>query len=147
MKLRLAAIPFLAALANCATQAGDVDESSAPLSCKVACACSECTDDDLESCIQDVEALTSDAREAACERELKYYLTCMAEETECSDGELDASICGAEDEQLRTCIHPPPPTKSPDETSTCPYTNDGVCDEPEGTAYCPNGTDAYDCAG
>ncbi len=29
----------------------------------------------------------------------------------------------------------------------CPYTNDGECDEPEGTDLCPEGTDATDCGG
>jgi hypothetical protein len=29
----------------------------------------------------------------------------------------------------------------------CPYAGDGVCDEPEGTAYCAEGTDPNDCAG
>jgi hypothetical protein len=148
MNIRIAALPLMAALAACATGNNeDVDESSAPLSCKVQCSCSHCSDADLESCIQDVDALTTEAREAECNTELKYYLTCMAEETECSDGELDATFCGAEDEQLRSCIHPQPPTKSPDQTSSCAYAYDGVCDEPEGTGYCANGTDAYDCGG
>jgi hypothetical protein len=30
---------------------------------------------------------------------------------------------------------------------TCPYTNDDECDEPEGTGYCLEGTDAADCTG
>jgi hypothetical protein len=30
-------------------------------------------------------------------------------------------------------------------TCECPYTNDGECDEPEGTAACPEGTDVDDC--
>jgi hypothetical protein len=29
----------------------------------------------------------------------------------------------------------------------CPWTNDDECDEPEGTGYCPEGTDAADCTG
>jgi hypothetical protein len=29
----------------------------------------------------------------------------------------------------------------------CDYTNDGVCDEPEGSDVCPEGTDVNDCAG
>jgi hypothetical protein len=29
----------------------------------------------------------------------------------------------------------------------CPYTNDGMCDEPEGLGLCPEGTDVNDCAG
>lgn len=28
---------------------------------------------------------------------------------------------------------------------SCPYVNDGECDEPEGTGLCPEGTDAADC--
>jgi tetratricopeptide (TPR) repeat protein len=28
----------------------------------------------------------------------------------------------------------------------CPWTNDGECDEPEGTGICDEGTDVYDCA-
>lgn len=29
----------------------------------------------------------------------------------------------------------------------CLYQNDGICDEPEGTDLCPEGSDPYDCAG
>jgi hypothetical protein len=29
----------------------------------------------------------------------------------------------------------------------CPYTNDGECDEPEGSGLCPEGTDPADCGG
>jgi hypothetical protein len=29
----------------------------------------------------------------------------------------------------------------------CPWTNDDECDEPEGTGYCPEGSDVNDCAG
>jgi hypothetical protein len=161
MKLRLAAFVWFAALAACASPSSEVDETAAPLSCKVACSCSNCSDADLESCIEDVEGLTNDANDAECNGSLKAYLSCLAHDTECTDGELDTSICGPEDEQLRTCIHPPP-AKSPDQTSgsssssssstgtgggTCAYTYDGVCDEPEGTGYCPEGTDSYDCGG
>jgi hypothetical protein len=31
--------------------------------------------------------------------------------------------------------------------SGCSYNYDGTCDEPEGTGYCAEGTDAYDCGG
>lgn len=31
-------------------------------------------------------------------------------------------------------------------TATCPYTNDGECDEPEGLNVCPEGSDVVDCA-
>jgi hypothetical protein len=30
---------------------------------------------------------------------------------------------------------------------TCEWTNDGECDEPEGTGLCAEGTDAADCTG
>ena len=37
----------------------------------------------------------------------------------------------------------PPPTPVP---ASCPYVNDGDCDEPNGLNLCPWGTDAVDCA-
>lgn len=33
------------------------------------------------------------------------------------------------------------------ECGECQWTNDEECDEPEGTGYCPEGTDVNDCAG
>jgi|GEM_PF-2141776 len=32
-------------------------------------------------------------------------------------------------------------------STSCEYTNDGECDEPEGTGFCPEGSDTADCDG
>jgi hypothetical protein len=42
---------------------------------------------------------------------------------------------------------PTPPDDGGGGGASCPYTNDGECDEPEGTNLCAPGTDVNDCAG
>jgi hypothetical protein len=37
-------------------------------------------------------------------------------------------------------------SNDPIEPNGCAWTNDGICDEPEGAKFCAEGTDIYDCA-
>ncbi|MBX7077536.1 MAG: hypothetical protein K1X88_00030 [Nannocystaceae bacterium] len=53
-------------------------------------------------------------------------------------------VCNAS----QTCVDAPAVACGiPDAVGFCLYRDDGVCDEPEGTGYCEEGTDPFDCGG
>jgi hypothetical protein len=64
-----------------------------------------------------------------------------------SDGEFTISVV-AVDEPAEGDDGPDddgPDDDGPDEGGDCPYTEDNECDEPEGTGWCPEGSDTVDC--
>ncbi len=132
----LAAFSLVAA---CATSTPPVApaESAQEQVCRRQCSCESCTADEADACDDEISHLRLLA-EGRCEPELDTYLTCLLEVAECADGFFSTSFCKSNEKKLYGCL---------DTGNTCPSANDGVCDEPEGSALCPEGTDVVDCGG
>jgi hypothetical protein len=168
---RLAKGVTLLLLATGATFAACGDD--APLSpkanfCAKQCACNKCANDEQGTCLDDITNLEDEARDKDCKDQFTTYITCLNNDAECTDGDYDISVCGAEETDVNDCLKPPPPAcmtanngvcDEPEgtntcaegsdvmdcATSTCPTSNDGTCDEPEGSGLCPEGSDPIDC--
>ena len=60
--------------------------------CNAACDCSaECTDAQVDECIQDGEAALKQADDVGCGSQYEDLIDCAASNSECKDGELDDS--------------------------------------------------------
>jgi hypothetical protein len=119
---------------------GGSEDSSDPKVryCQQLCDCNKCSDDERTSCKDDITNRLYDARDENCEDDFNTYVTCLVNDATCSGGEYDVETCSAEELDLSECIKPPP-------KPTCKTTKDGICDEPEGTGTCPEGSDKDDC--
>ena len=105
--------------------------------CTNRCNCEQCTTAEKGTCIDDLTNLKSDAADKNCSTEFKAFLSCLNVSSTCSDTIYDSSFCYAEETVLNDCINPKP---------ACATTNNGTCDEPEGTNTCAEGSDVMDCA-
>lgn len=119
---------------------------SIPVSCQKACA----TAASLSCPNEDVAACRSDCEQAGalpmCQAEARAAVRCAAarpaSDWECDEdgeAELKDGICEEEGEVLFSCVF------GDNEDGTCPFENDGECDDPTGTDICPAGTDVADC--
>ncbi len=107
--------------------------------CEKRCACTKCTETELDNCNDDADGLRGDAFRTDCRTKFDVYLACVSNDAICTeDGKYDESMCATAEMEMRTCINTAP---------TCASKNDGVCDEPApaGNGKCPAGTDTNDC--
>lgn len=77
------------------------------------------------TCVQEVEFFAACGEDVGCESWFGV---------DCWESYRAMTVCFGQDDPGET-----PPS--------CPYTGDGECDEPEGTAICVEGTDVADCEG
>jgi hypothetical protein len=106
-----------------------------------------------------MDDLGSEANSGQCEDALDGYYDCLEKDAICDEATYDTSTCRTEEKVLSTCINgtsgsggASSATSSASASGSggagpCPYTEDGACDEPEGTNLCPEGTDVVDCGG
>jgi hypothetical protein len=97
----------------------------------------ECTDaiDAAASCYSDLECKDIEERDFdACESEFKDVGDKCDEEKDLNLIGIGAAGGGGNNENNNGAG-----------AATCPFTNDGECDEPEGTGNCAEGTDVADC--
>lgn len=129
---------LIAATGTFAACSDDVPVTPESKHCQLQCNCEGCTESEQGTCIDDITNLKSDASDKQCSQEFDDYLTCMNVSATCSDTIYDTSFCFAEETVLNDCLKPKPPA--------CTTVNDGVCDEPEGTNTCAEGSDVMDCS-
>jgi hypothetical protein len=104
--------------------------------CDVVCSCEGCSSAELESCSEEIKGLSDMADQAGCGMPFSSYLGCL-EGASCENGLADESGCSDKYTALSQCLNAAP---------GCPSAGDGVCDEPEGTGACAEGSDPADCA-
>ena len=135
MKIRHVAVGSLA-LVLAAFGCSSVDlEGPGAAYCEAHCDCEDCNDKSREECADNIADISDEADETGCDFAFDTYLDCL-EKIECDDGNFDTDDCEGQKAELDQCMKPKP---------TCPTTGDGVCDEPEGSGKCAEGTDAVDC--
>jgi hypothetical protein len=130
------AVTFLMAFAACG---GDVKTSATepePRFCEKLCACEGCSDLELDTCEDNQEDTKRIADEEGCGASFASYLSCAAAAS-CKDGKFDVDGCNNQQAALSQCLG---------STPTCPTVGNGVCDEPEGSNTCAEGSDPNDCA-
>jgi len=132
-----ASLLLLAATSVFAACSEDTPLSPKDNYCTKQCDCNKCTPEEKGTCLDDITNLEDEAREKDCKDQFNTYLTCLNNDAECTDGDYDTSVCFAEETDVNDCLKPPPPP--------CATTKNGVCDEPEGTNTCGEGTDVDDC--
>jgi hypothetical protein len=116
------------------------DEASlAQEACEAQCDCLKCNDAQQDKCEEDMELLVDEAEGKNCDDELDEYMDCIGDDAECQGAQLDTAMCGGLAAGFSACMASAP--------ATCATVGDGVCDEPEGTGKCVDGTDIADCAG
>lgn len=109
-----------------------------PSYCDVVCACEGCDDVTLVNCYIRIDDLEMLADNAGCKREFNELVECAASDGVCLLGHYDLSnVCEGEAQAFDACGG---------YGDTCSTADDGVCDEPEGTDTCPEGTDVNDCS-
>jgi hypothetical protein len=137
---------------------GNGGSSGGSSSCEVFCEWSDlCSDTAPSECLPGCQ--TSWAMGGACRTAIDRIAPCLAANSD--DCTAVTGACSAQSQALLDacsttdcpytndgiCDEPdlcPAGTDTVD-CSTCPYTNDGDCDEPEGLDLCPEGTDVNDC--
>ena len=113
--------------------------SLAQRACEAQCDCLQCNDAQQDKCEDDLDVLTEQAHDKDCQSQLADYLDCIGDDAECQGAQFDTEACGALAASFNACMA----TTS----SGCATVGNGVCDEPEGTGSCAQGTDIADCAG
>jgi len=136
---RLARLTFLfltVTLGSFAACGEDTPPSKIDTHCNRLCACTTCTDTEKGTCLDDLGNLGDDAADKSCSDQFNTYMDCLLSEGTCTDGDYDTSACFVEEQDVHQCVNPPPP---------CATKENSVCDEPEGTNTCPEGSDVKDC--
>jgi len=128
---------LLAAATTFAACSGDEPPTANEKYCNQLCDCNQCTEEERGTCLDDMINLEDEAGDKGCKEEFGTYRTCLTSDAECTDGDYDVSVCYVEETDLNSCLKPAPP---------CNLTNNGVCDEPEGTGLCAEGSDVMDCS-
>jgi hypothetical protein len=137
--------------------------------CSIKCNCNKCTPTESATCLDDMVNLEDQAGGADCIDPYETFVSCLIVDGVCTDGDFDESACFNEETDLKACIKPPPacatvedgkcnePMPAGDGTCAtgsdtkdctvppCATTNNGICDEPEGTNTCAEGSDPIDC--
>lgn len=104
--------------------------------CELACDCEGCSAVEFDYCTDEFEDLSRTAAQMGCEASFRTYNACLETRT-CELASLDRSGCDDKFDALSICMGSPP---------GCPTTGNGVCDEPEGSNTCAEGSDPDDCA-
>lgn len=131
------AITFGMVLAGCKGDVKTSSELAEPKEtyCEKLCDCEGCSEFEYGECTDDLETTANMAESEGCKAPYMSYLGCV-EGGSCNNGSWDVDGCNDTYAALMQCLNPTP---------SCPTTGDGVCDEPEGTGKCAEGTDAPDC--
>ncbi|EYF05099.1 peptidase S1 and S6, chymotrypsin/Hap [Chondromyces apiculatus DSM 436] len=109
-----------------------------PTLCDLRCDCEGCTADEYDECAEDEALLQEAIDENECQDEFEAFFTCYTGAAVCEDETIEVpNSCVPELGELNQCVTPEP---------ACSTLSDGICDEPEGTGTCPEGSDAVDCA-
>jgi hypothetical protein len=143
-------------------------KKDSPSYCEAYCECQECDDLAMDQCEADQNTAEQQAEDAGCLDEYESLAECAAEDGECVGGQYEVTdacaeqanaylVCASGGEICPTTgdgvCNEPEGTNTCAEGSdiadcnTCATTNNGTCDEPEGTGTCPEGTDVFDCTG
>jgi hypothetical protein len=132
----VATLPVLVMFAACEEDRRGGSDS--PSLCEELCSCEQCDQTAEDACRAEQDALQAQAEAANCTAELDDFVDCAAENNQCLNGQFQVSAdCGAAQSTYLACLGGGP----------CPSAGDGVCDEPEGTGLCAEGTDPADCGG
>ncbi|WP_050430680.1 hypothetical protein [Chondromyces crocatus] len=130
---------FIVAAAACATGTDLAPGSPDPSLCDIICDCVECNDDQA-ACLKEWTALENRAVGVRCDDLYDAYVACYKRDAVCNNEQMRVPpSCLSASGALNQCL-----TES---TPVCTTTNNGVCDEPEGTGTCAEGTDVVDCGG
>jgi hypothetical protein len=104
-------------------------------------------DDCVAECVDDADNADDrcyESYELAAECASEVELDCDDARDDCDDEIEDfADDC---DDDFEDTFEEMPGFGVTPPTGSCPFTNDGECDEPEGTGICAEGTDVNDCA-
>lgn len=133
----LAVIGVVLGACATATEPPPGESSAASKACDDKCDCVSCSDTQLDTCKDDMDAIEELAEDRGCEDHLDDYASCMDDDAECVDGFFDDTSCVLQSNALTLCLG---------NVGSCAYQNDGKCDEPEGSGVCAEGTDAADCS-
>jgi len=117
---------------TCGTSAG---ESPATRSqCTPICerSAAECGND-LAECTQGCVQLLAYTE---CSGQLSAWLSCLDAQPDIC---VESQDCDSALSVFSTCA-------ASNSDTTCPFVDDGECDEPEGTGFCPEGSDVADCS-
>ena len=109
-----------------------------------------CDSDTIGECVDGVKESQDYVESYGCGDEFDAWAQCVENDGVCKeDGGYGTSKCDDESDAIDDCINNSTGTSSGEGTGSgggdCPYTYDGECDEPEGTALCPEGSDYADC--
>ncbi|HRI70634.1 MAG TPA: hypothetical protein PK156_40660, partial [Polyangium sp.] len=105
--------------------------------CSRRCDCEACTDEERTDCDTDLGDLSFRARNKSCLDPYLAYVVCLIDNGQCTSGVYVETACDGAKTILDNCLVTP----------SCPFTNNGVCDEPQGTGQCASGSDSNDCNG
>jgi hypothetical protein len=95
------------------------------------CVCSAGT----SACVSELTEGADAAAARGCAADFRSLLRCASNNLSCDPDEIE-DACESAADDLSACMGG---------GETCRYTNDGACDEPEGTDLCPEGSDEADC--
>lgn len=74
--------------------------------CDRVCECEQCTDADRTQCVSSGEQFENQAVAAGCQDQYDEYLSCLDDNLVCTNGEAEASGCGAAVSALDSCVRP-----------------------------------------
>jgi hypothetical protein len=73
--------------------------------CEDTCDCTgDCSPNDEEDCVDDLEDIERDAAAEGCEEQFDEALSCLDDEFACRGGAVDADGCNAEVDNLDGCV-------------------------------------------
>jgi hypothetical protein len=72
--------------------------------CEDICDCEGCSESEFDECVDTVDDLERTADNEGCSDQYDEALSCVAEEVECRDDDVDIDGCDGELERLSKCI-------------------------------------------
>lgn len=138
---------LFALVAACATGAQFPPEQATHAAvCELECKCTACSEDEIGTCDADAADAAELAKDRGCEAELETLSTCLVETSDCWDGVFE-TFCATQESKLTACLTGGGAGGGgAGGGGACAHKLNGLCDEPEGTGLCAEGTDVVDCA-